>query len=143
MKVLAKPELDNHIILNELVLIMENFGVHDNLDDDEEDDYIPDTDGEGSNKENDLEGKAEKEKGKTCTRENLDMKGVKILTKLARFLLKQFVHPREFFGQCIKKTTIETKKKTYKIDTLLFKDFYLRMKIASIRKKLTPNASLC
>jgi hypothetical protein len=44
MKVLAKPELDNHIILNELVLIMENFGVHDNLDEDEEDDYIPDSD---------------------------------------------------------------------------------------------------
>lgn len=27
MKVLAKPELDNQIILNEFVLIMENFGV--------------------------------------------------------------------------------------------------------------------
>lgn len=64
------------------------------------------------------------------------------MTKLARFLLKQFVHPREFFGQCIKKITIETKKKSSKIDTLPFKDFYLRMKIASIRKKLTPNESL-
>jgi hypothetical protein len=32
MKVLAKPELENHIILNELALIMENFGVQDNLD---------------------------------------------------------------------------------------------------------------
>ena len=32
MKVLSKPELENHIILNELVLIMENFGVPDNLD---------------------------------------------------------------------------------------------------------------
>jgi hypothetical protein len=52
MKVLAKPELDNHIILNELVLIMENFGVHDNMDEDEEEDYVPDSDG-GSDKEND------------------------------------------------------------------------------------------
>jgi hypothetical protein len=43
MKVLSKPELENHIILNELVLIMENFGVPDNLDDDEEDDFIPDS----------------------------------------------------------------------------------------------------
>ena len=65
-----------------------------------------------------------------------------MLTKLARFLLKQFVHPREFFGQCIKKTTIVTKRKTYKLDALPFKDFYLRIKIASIRKKLTPNVSL-
>jgi uncharacterized protein YfkK (UPF0435 family) len=30
----------------------------------------------------------------------------------------------------------------YKVDTLTFKEFYLRIKIASIRKKLTPNASL-
>ena len=42
MRVLAKPELENAIILNELVLIMENFGVAD-LDEDAEDDYIPDT----------------------------------------------------------------------------------------------------
>ena len=27
MRVLAKPELENHIILNEFALIMENFGV--------------------------------------------------------------------------------------------------------------------
>ena len=50
MKVLAKPELENHIILNEFVLIMENFGVPDNLDDDEEDDFIPDTDSEDARK---------------------------------------------------------------------------------------------
>lgn len=44
MRVLAKPELDNSIILNEFVMIMENFGVQDSNEDDEIDDYIPDTD---------------------------------------------------------------------------------------------------
>lgn len=42
MRVLAKPELDNAIILNEFALIMENFGVP--LIDgtiSEDDDYIP------------------------------------------------------------------------------------------------------
>lgn len=29
MRVLAKPELDNAVILNEFVMIMENFGVMD------------------------------------------------------------------------------------------------------------------
>ena len=29
MRVLAKPELDNAVILNEFVIIMENFGVMD------------------------------------------------------------------------------------------------------------------
>ena len=43
MRVLAKPELDNSIILNEFVMIMENFGVVDSPDGDDSDDYIPDT----------------------------------------------------------------------------------------------------
>ena len=51
LRVLAKPELDNAIILNEFTMIMENFGVpdiydeeaadaaHAGLDEDDEDDY--------------------------------------------------------------------------------------------------------
>lgn len=47
MKVLAKPELDGAVILNEFVLIMENFGVPVLSEEDEyENDYIPDTDDE-------------------------------------------------------------------------------------------------
>ena len=45
LRVLAKPELENAIILNEFVMIMENFGVIDgDLEDDDEDDYVPDDD---------------------------------------------------------------------------------------------------
>lgn len=47
MKVLAKPELDNAVILNEFVLIMENFGVPVLAEEDEyENDYIPDSEPE-------------------------------------------------------------------------------------------------
>ena len=47
MKVLAKPELDEAVILNEFVLIMENFGVPIVAEEEEyENDYIPDSDGE-------------------------------------------------------------------------------------------------
>lgn len=44
LRVLAKPELENAIILNEFTMIMENFGVPDiyDEDDDDEDDYQPD-----------------------------------------------------------------------------------------------------
>ena len=44
LRVLTKPELESAIILNELVLIMENFGVVDNFEeeDEDEDDYVPD-----------------------------------------------------------------------------------------------------
>lgn len=41
LRVLAKPELENAIILNEFIMIMENFGVIDAYeDDDDDDDYI-------------------------------------------------------------------------------------------------------
>lgn len=43
MRVLAKPELNNSVILNEFIMIMENFGVMDSPDEDENDDYMPDT----------------------------------------------------------------------------------------------------
>ena len=42
MRVLAKPELENAVILNEFAMIMENFGVLDQMDEDN-DDYISDT----------------------------------------------------------------------------------------------------
>lgn len=72
----------------------------------------------------------------------VDEKGVKILRKLARFLLKQFLHPREFFGKSITKEVIKTKKREFNLEVMKFKDFYLKIKIASIRKRLTENESL-
>ena len=169
MRVLSKAELDNAIILNELVLIMENFGVLDQMDEDDADDYIPDTETEvnrsvqslrtaGDAHEDSMERKkdgdegqeeskdAPQEKPKTKRRAhnlaNIDEKGTKILRKLARYLLKQFLHPREFFGKAITKEHIKTKKREFHLDVLKISDFYLKMKIASIRKKLTENESL-
>ena len=142
MRVLAKPELDSSVILNEFVMIMENFGVPDSMEDDEFDDYIPDTEMSVDQSAEDPMKKADKakdadkkkedeifpkekdndkkegidaevedykkdEKPKKKPRkhnlENIDAKGIKILRKLARFLLKQFLHPREFFGKAITK----------------------------------------
>ena len=104
MRVLSKPELDNAIILNELVLIMENFGVMDQLDDDEADDYIPDTETDvekSVTEEKEIEEKKDEKKAKEGEKEkkpkdkkrahnlaNIDAKGIKILRKLARYLLK-------------------------------------------------------
>ena len=52
------------------------------------------------------------------------------------------MHPREFFGKAIFKEKIKTKKREFVLDVMKVKDFYLRMKIASIRKRLTENASI-
>ena len=87
MRVLAKPELGNSIILNEFALIMENFGVplvDATLSEDE--DYIP--------------LGMEKPKGYDLTK--IDEEGIEILQDVAKFLLKEYMHPREFFGKIVK-----------------------------------------
>jgi hypothetical protein len=78
MKVLAKPELDNAVILNEFVLIMENFGIPAlGLEEDEyENDYVPDTD-EDEEAEEDKENtakRAEEEEGKDSKAKKEDEK---------------------------------------------------------------------
>lgn len=86
MRVLAKPELDNQIILNEFALIMENFGVplmDQTLSEDE--DYIPD--GE--------------ENSRSYNLNNIDANGIEILSLIAKYLLKEFLHPREFFSKIV------------------------------------------
>jgi len=44
------------------------------------------------------------------------------------------MHPREFFGPTIKKEVFGKKK--CKVEVIKLHDFYLRLKLASIRKKL-------
>lgn len=70
----------------------------------------------------------------------LNEKGIKILKKLARFLLERYMHPREFFGPTIKKEVIGKKKS--KVEVIKLHDFYLRLKLASIRKKLKENVTI-
>lgn len=131
MKVLSKPELENAVILNEFVLIMENFGIPPFTEEEEfENDYSPDSDEE--KRDDDAEKKEDeaKEEGKEEMKSNLtelneklkkfgeqkksknplvikfeilDEKAQKMLKKLARFLLERYMHPREFFGPTIKK----------------------------------------
>ena len=60
MKVLSKPELDNAVILNEFVLIMENFGIPPFTEEEEfENDYIPDSDEEKKEDAKEVESKPE------------------------------------------------------------------------------------
>lgn len=81
MKVLVKPELDNAIILNELVLIMENFGLVDQEEEDS-DEYFPDTEsGDDQPYADNAETneKPKKRKGKQHSLANIDDKGINIL----------------------------------------------------------------
>lgn len=44
------------------------------------------------------------------------------------------MHPREFFGPAIYKQLVKTKTRENNVDILQTKDFYLRIKIAGLRK---------
>lgn len=50
------------------------------------------------------------------------------------------MHPREFFGPTIKKEIIGKRK--CKVEIIKLSDFYLRLKLASIRKKLKEKPNL-
>lgn len=53
------------------------------------------------------------------------------------------MHPREFFGKMVKNNMeIKTEKRTFRVDVISVKDFYLKIKIANIRKNLQENQSL-
>lgn len=150
LRVLAKPELDNAIILNEFTMIMENFGVPDvydegkgaleeDDDDDDYDDYVREED--YFELEKDLETGEKKPLTKPRRRKiNLDFsqledKGLRILKKLARFLLERYMHPREFYGPAIQRQMIKTKQDSHPVDILHSKDFYARLKAAGVRAK--------
>jgi len=64
LRVLAKAELDNAIILNEFAMIMENFGVMDTVgeEDDDDDDYVRSEDEEEQSKSKIEEHKKEDNK---------------------------------------------------------------------------------
>ena len=141
LRVLAKPELDNAIILNEFTMIMENFGVPDTFEGEEEeddlDDYIPEEE-----EEEDKQGDKKEKRKVVVKMEDFEEKALKILRKLARFLLERYMHPREFFGPAVYKQLVKTKTRENHVDILQTKDFYLRLKIAGIRKTVKENDNL-
>lgn len=103
MRVLAKPELGNQVILNEFALIMENFGVPliDGTVMSDEDDFVA----EGA------------DKPKVYDLNKVDQAGIEILTSLARYLLKEYLHPREFFGKMVRSNVeVKTNNKPYRVD---------------------------
>lgn len=105
MRVLAKPELDQSVILNEFALILENFGVPllDQTINDEDEDYV--AEGEDKPRGYDLK--------------KVDAEGITILENLAKFLLAEYMHPREFFGKMVKNNVeLKTSKRSYHVDLI-------------------------
>lgn len=83
------------------------------------------------------------DKPKQYNLNNIDVEGLLILRQVARFLLSEYLHPREFFGKMVKPNVeVKSNGKMMRLDQLKIKDFYLKIKIANIRKTLEENKSL-
>ncbi len=49
--------------------------------------------------------------------QNIDKAGIEILTAVARYLLKEYLHPREFFGKMVRQNVeVKTSTKSYRVD---------------------------
>lgn len=71
---------------------------------------------------------------------NIDSAGIEILSSVAKFLLQEYMHPREFFAKAIKNNVeVKSGDKIFRVDTLNINDFYFKCKIANIRKTLDQN----
>lgn len=100
MRVLTKADLENAILLRELIVIMENFGIQ---DDDGEDREERDTEGKDTSENN--EPKSSGKKGRKAPQAmdlgQLDEKAIKILAKLMLALMELNVSLYDFFEGAI------------------------------------------
>lgn len=163
MRVLTKADLENAILLRELIVIMENFGIQDDEGDEEAmggmDERSAEVEGENPTpgKNNDasaskLDGvpsvddsgqqqsskKKKKKKnavsGPQVDLSQLDEKSIKILAKLMLALMELNVSLYDFFDGAIYEQAVKTKTKESKVEIIPANDFFLMLKERGVRK---------
>lgn len=130
LKVLSKPELDGAILMQELLQIMENFGLY---DDDEQiaESSPPVTD-------------QKKNKGDKNSMDlsKLDQKSVKIMVMLMLYLLENNMTTAQFFQSVTYQQNVKSKTKSQMLDILTSKDFFRLLAERGIRKKDSEHDNL-
>ncbi|CDW71575.1 UNKNOWN [Stylonychia lemnae] len=162
MRVLTKQELENAILLRELIVIMENFGIQDDENQDQvsiqnqnehlatdahgEQDIeqdskqqleMPSPDGDGGKKK-----KKKKNTSKGIDLAQLDEKSIKIMAKLMLALMELNVSLYEFFEGKIYEQAVKTKKKENKVEIINSKDFFDYLQRRGVRKSNNPHSNL-
>jgi len=141
MRVLTKQDLENAILLRELIVIMDNFGIKDEpaaADDlgEQEVEATPATDG----------GKKKKKKknadGKPLDLSQLDEKSVKIMAKLMIALMELNVSLYDFFDGFIYEQAVKTKTKQNTVEILNASDFYSQLEKSGVRKSSKEHDNL-
>jgi hypothetical protein len=143
MRVLAKPNMDGHILLTELIVIMENFGLNDEGEDDYEED--PDQQSEANVEstpgDSKAGGKAKKGK-KGIDLSQMDEKSVKIMAKLMLAMMELNMSLYEFFEGCIYEQLVKSKTKEDVIEIMKAESFFDRLQERGVRKKNTIHDNL-
>lgn len=139
MRVLAKPNMDSAILLTELIVIMENFGIGE----DDQSEGKSEVVGGGGVEE--TPGASEKPKGKKSKPvdlSNLDEKSVKIMAKLMLAMMELNMSLYEFFEGCIYEQMVKSKTKEDVIEIIKAEQFFNRLQDRGVRKKNTTHPNL-
>ena len=133
MRVLTKADLENAILLRELIVIMDNFGIQDDEGNtaDAEDgaknhsnakEGSPDAEDSSTKKKKKKKGAAEAAQALDLSQ--LDEKSIKILAKLMLALMELNVSLYDFFDGAIYEQLVKTKTKQNTVEIIAAKDFF-------------------
>jgi len=139
MRVLAKPNMDSAILLTELIVIMENFGIGEESEGKSE---IVGGEGVEETPEEEEEGSKKKKKSKGIDLAQLDEKSVKIMAKLMLAMMELNMSLYEFFEGCIFEQMVKSKTKEDVIEIMKAESFFERLQARGVRKKDTTHMNL-
>ena len=133
MRVLTKADLENAILLRELIVIMDNFGIQDDEGNTAEaedgaknhsnaKEGSPDAEDSSTKKKKKKKGAAEAAQALDLSQ--LDEKSIKILAKLMLALMELNVSLYDFFDGAIYEQLVKTKTKQNTVEIIAAKDFF-------------------
>ena len=137
MRVLTKADLENAILLRELIVIMENFGIQDDT-----------AGGQGDTpSQNEGESSKKKKKKKAGAAPGLDLsqldeKSIKILAKLMLALMELNVTLYDFFDGAIYEQLVKTKTKQNTVEIIEAKHFFELLHKRGVRKSEKAHENL-
>ena len=152
LRVLTKPELDGAILVEELLQIMENFGLYDEGQmgagtDHEPDGETPDGAGLKTKQKSDVEsspeaGQTKKKKEKPMDFSKLDQKSIKIMVMLMLHLLDAGLTTQEFFEEVTYQQSVQSKTKHQTLEIMKAEDFFRVLYERGIRNKDAEHQNL-
>ena len=152
LRVLTKPELDGAILVEELLQIMENFGLYEDGQmgagtDQEPDGETPDGAGlmkqpKQSNESSPEAGQTKKKKEKPMDFSKLDQKSIKIMVMLMLHLLDAGQTTQEFFEEVTYQQSVQSKTKHQTLDIMKAEDFFRVLYERGIRNKNAEHQNL-